>query len=101
MVSLSTAHDIWPRGISKPLVRCDHAQTIVSVISIRQGTAKETEEIVTKPLVRSFMQCHAQFYLIVLKRRALILEDAAARDYQNEQSGRPVLLREIKRGWLF
>lgn len=42
-------------------MRCDHAQTIVSVVSIRQGTAKEIEENVKKPLVRSVLQCHAQF----------------------------------------
>lgn len=62
IVSLSTGDDIWSRGIGKPLMRCDHAQTIVSVVSIRQGTAKEIEENVQKkPLVRSVMQCHAQF----------------------------------------
>lgn len=43
MVSLTTGDDIWPRGISKALMRHDYVQTIVFLVSIRQGTAKEIE----------------------------------------------------------
>lgn len=34
---------------------CDQSQTVMSIVSIRNGTAKEIEENVTKPLLRSFL----------------------------------------------
>lgn len=56
MASLSTGDDMWPRGINKPLMRSDHSQTVMSIVSIRHKTAEEIEENVKKPLLRFFMQ---------------------------------------------
>lgn len=56
MASFSTGDDMWSRGINKPLMQCDHSQTVMSTVSIRNGAAKEIEENVTKPLLRSFVQ---------------------------------------------
>lgn len=62
MVSISTGVGELSRGIiSKPLMRFDHAQEIVSIVSIGQGNAKEIEENLTKPLVKSSVQCNGQF----------------------------------------
>lgn len=62
------------------------------IASIRNGTASEIEENVTKPLLRSFMQhCASSGWL--LKRRTFTLEDATAGD---EKRGRAASQREIK-----